>query len=185
MSNEVKLRFEIPVIVLRILLTTHFLGLIGWFWDCSEHIKMLQFGLGTTPAHLLMDVSALLTVFVFSTQLNNSWWKYILPLVGLALIIFIPSIGGIILLAIPIKFTWIQLQRNHHLWTSLLSLGISTVLIGIVVDWFWHQSHPEVNEENINVLLLVGHQIQLLGWFLGLIVVLMILSDQVQTYKRS
>jgi hypothetical protein len=41
-------------------------------------------------------------------------------------------------------------------------------VVGIVVDLLWQAAHPGFSEQGMNLLLLPGPVIQLVGWVMGL-----------------
>jgi len=57
--------------------------------------------------------------------------------------------------------------RSGNRQFALACLGPAVVLVGGIVDIFWHQANPGAVEANM--LLLPGHAIELAGWTLGLV----------------
>jgi len=52
-------------------------------------------------------------------------------------------------------------------WTAVAVAGWAVTIIGVIVDVYWHGAHPGADETNM--LGLPGHQIQLVGWILGVV----------------
>jgi hypothetical protein len=83
--------------------------------------------------------------------------------VGGVLIAFVPpEIGSIILVGIPLTALWLTRASPRF--------GVLTVVavVGIVVDLLWQAAHPGFSEQGMNLLLLPGPVIQLVGWVMGL-----------------
>ena len=51
--------------------------------------------------------------------------------------------------------------------------GGAILLLGIVVDGWWHGAHPGAAE--MNVLVLPGHQLELIGLLIGVVLVSVLL----------
>jgi hypothetical protein len=52
-------------------------------------------------------------------------------------------------------------------WKAVAVAGWAVAIIGVIVDGYWHGAHP--GAEGTNMLDLPGHQIQLIGWILGVV----------------
>ncbi|EGL84256.1 hypothetical protein CathTA2_0184 [Caldalkalibacillus thermarum TA2.A1] len=168
MSTSIEKQKKVSIIFLL----SYIAGLIGWFWDWGEHMGTVQSGLTYVPAHLLMNVSIVVmfgTIVLTSTFKKNMYWfSYAGILVGALLFLIQPEVGLSVLLAIPFLFFWAYAQRNKFLLRVVfLLMGLALVLVGMVVDWYWHRAHPNIGEAH-NMLLVIGHQIQLVGWGIGL-----------------
>ncbi|MEB1807387.1 MAG: hypothetical protein LPK26_08805 [Bacillaceae bacterium] len=139
----------------------------------------LQSGLSYIPAHLLMNVSimgmfgTIILTGVFKK--NVFWFVYAGILVGALLFFIQHELGVLIIFFIPLVFVWNYIKHNRFLLkTTLLLFGFGLVLAGIIIDWFWHRANPDIGEAH-NMLLVIGHQIQLVGWGLGLLNILVIM----------
>lgn len=163
------------------------MGLAGWVWDDLEHLRIIQLGLGMAPAHYLMYLSGVVVL----VALVPPWQRalgYLLASVWLAAGVVLtlgavlviqgaPEVratlvvlGSIVLLAIPLRAAWVHTQTGRlDIWPAVAAAGVAVVLVGQIVDVFWHIANPGASEMNINMLLLPGHQIQLAGWLVGLV----------------
>ena len=54
-------------------------------------------------------------------------------------------------------------------WRLFVAGGLATLAVGVLVDVYWHQTHPMVTDTSqyMNTLTLPGHQLQLLGFVIG------------------
>lgn len=84
------------------------------------------------------------------------------------------STGGIPfavpLLALALWAGWLWLRTGRlEVWRVVVSAGLAVLALGVVVDVYWHQTHPMVTDtgQYMNTLLLPGHQLQLLGFVIG------------------
>jgi len=143
------------------------LGFIGWVWDDLEHQRVLQFG--AAWAHLLMTLGlfvALAGVVVALGRLTGRLPAYLAFGAGFGLSFVHPLAGRAVWLGLALGAAWLAARAGNRGF-GLGCLGLGVVIIGGVVDMFWHQANPGVVETNM--LLLPGHAIELAGWGLGLV----------------
>ncbi|HEY7416433.1 MAG TPA: hypothetical protein VH593_14665 [Ktedonobacteraceae bacterium] len=167
-----------PNVAFAVLALGYVLGMLGWMWDWQGHLRGIEF----IPAHLLMILSAILTLIVIIrwappwSRSRSYLLSYVWLIVGVGFvfgsILFaqpaVFPIGGVILLVLPLYVAWTQMRDRHlKLWNIFATEGVAVVLVGYIVDSFWHMLHA--NARDFNIMLLPGHQIELLGWVVGLL----------------
>jgi hypothetical protein len=177
MSTSIEQQKNISIVFL----ISYIAGLIGWFWDWGEHMGILKLGLTYVPAHLVMNVSIVVmfaTIILTSTFKKKVYWfSYTVIFVGALLFLIQPEVGVPILFITPFVFIWAYIQHNKFsLRTIFLLMGLGLVLVGVVTDWFWHRVHPDIDEAH-NMLFVIGHQIQLAGWLVGVLGGLILILD--------
>jgi hypothetical protein len=64
---------------------------------------------------------------------------------------------------------WLLVRQVGLRGAATAGLGIAVVLLGHGVDLAWHRANPATNDMAMNMLLLPGHQIQLVGFAVGLL----------------
>ena len=64
---------------------------------------------------------------------------------------------------------WLLVRQVGLRRAATAGLGIAVVLLGLGVDLAWHRANPAANDMAMNMLLLPGHQIQLVGFLVGLL----------------
>lgn len=84
------------------------------------------------------------------------------------------STGGIPfalpLLALGLWAGWLRLRMGKlEFWHLGGTAGLAVPAFGVVVDIYWHQTHPMVTDtrQYMNTLVLPGHQLKLLGFLTG------------------
>lgn len=177
------------------------LGFTGWVWDWLAHLGAVE---GMALAHLLMSCSSVL-VLAPLVQWFRGGMGYLAAygwlVVGLVLTLgpilamegtapevrrLLAAAGGLTLLPIPLRAAWLRVQAGKPgLWPGVAAAGISVVLSGVIVDMFWHNANPGVEEMNLNMLLLPGHQIQLVGWVVGLVGASVVVAQSVRRAAPS
>ena len=101
-------------------------------------------GLNPSMAHLIVDIGMLLILAVL-----------------------LLSIG-------PLRRAWRGTgERRSGLWFMSTFAGGAVLLLGILVDGWWHGAHPGAAE--MNTLVLPGHQLELIGLVIGVVVVSILL----------
>ncbi len=79
-------------------------------------------------------------------------------------------IAGVVPLLIwVLAILWLCVRRGWIRGAGGAGLGIAVVLIGLAIDLGWHRANPAANEMAMNVILLPGHQVELVGFVLGLL----------------
>jgi len=102
-------------------------------------------GLNPSMAHLIVDIGMLLILAVL-----------------------LLSIG-------PLRKAWRGTGGHRSgLWFIGAFAGGAILLLGILVDGWWHGAHPGVAE--MNVLVLPGHQLELIGLMIGVVLVTVLLT---------
>lgn len=74
------------------------------------------------------------------------------------------------LLALALWAAWLWLRAGgFEGWRLAVAGGLAILAGGVIVDVFWHQTHPMVTDAGpyMNTLMLPGHQLQLLGFVIG------------------
>ncbi|MER3398981.1 MAG: hypothetical protein C4315_02430 [Chloroflexota bacterium] len=143
------------------------LGLTGWIWDDLEHMRLVE--IGVAWAHLLMTIGLFVALAGLVVVLSRSAGRPLTYLgfgVGFALAFVHPLAGRALWLILPLAGVWLALRSGNRQF-ALACLGPAVVLVGGIVDIFWHQANPGAVEANM--LLLPGHAIELAGWTLGLV----------------
>jgi hypothetical protein len=146
------------------------LGLLGWTWDWLEHLGVSQFG--EKPAHLVMYLSGVVVV-ALSLAPQRGPLRYFLAygwlLAGVGLLMGVnPLLGAFVLLPLPLYAAWVRAKSSLGGWAGLAAGGVTLVLLGVGIDWLWHQANPSVLHMGFNTLFQPGHALQLAGWLLGL-----------------
>lgn len=142
------------------------LGFIGWVWDDLEHQRILQ--LGVAWAHLLMTFGLFVALAGMVVALGRSVGRlpaYLAFLAGFGLSFVHPLAGRAVWLGLALGVAWLAVRAGSRGF-GLAGLGLAVVIIGGIVDVFWHRANPGVVETNL--LLLPGHAVELAGWGLGL-----------------
>jgi hypothetical protein len=82
--------------------------------------------------------------------------------------------GGILfalpLLVLALWAAWLWLRAGaFEEWRVAVAGGLAVLAVGVLVDVYWHQTHPMVTDTGayMNTLTLPGHQLQLLGFTIG------------------
>jgi hypothetical protein len=82
--------------------------------------------------------------------------------------------GGILfalpLLVLALWAAWLWLRAGaFEGWRVAVAGGLAVLAVGVLVDVYWHQTHPMVTDTGayMNTLTLPGHQLQLLGFTIG------------------
>lgn len=149
------------------------LGLIGWTWDTLEHLRSVQLGFGPAPAHYLSALGIVLVLAVLvplRSRVVRHLPVYVWLAIGATVLFFVqPVAGSIMLLALLLRASRPRTRQTSYVLYAVASAGVALVLTGSAIDWFWHTANPVVNEETANMLLMPGHQVQLLGWSIGLV----------------
>ena len=74
------------------------------------------------------------------------------------------------LLALALWAAWLWLRAGaFEGWRVAVAAGLAVLGVGVLLDVYWHQTHPMVTDTGayMNTLILPGHQLQLLGFVLG------------------
>lgn len=74
------------------------------------------------------------------------------------------------LLALALWAAWLWLRaRAFEVWRVMVAGGLAVLAVGVLIDVYWHQTHPMVTDAGayMNTLTLPGHQLQLLGFAVG------------------
>lgn len=74
------------------------------------------------------------------------------------------------LLALALWAAWLWLcAGGFEIWRVAVAGGLAVLAVGVVVDVYWHQTHPMVSDTGayMNTLTLPGHQLQFLGFAIG------------------
>lgn len=143
------------------------LGLTGWVWDDLEHMRLVE--IGVAWAHLLMTIGLFVTLAGLVVALGRSAGRlpaYLAFGAGFGLAFVHLLAGRMVWLVLALAAVRLGLRSGNRQF-ALACLGPAVVLVGAVVDMFWHQANPGVVEANM--LLLPGHAIELAGWTLGLV----------------
>ncbi len=157
-------------------------GLIGWIYDYLEHLGVIYqlFGIdpysttilnGHTPQYI-GGLIILIALIPPQPQRTRTLMAYGL----LALIIAIRLIanlsgafiiGLLVTIAVPVGIMLFHLQdKSLHPAIAAIATGIVIVSVGLVVDRYWHLSHPEVTGP-YNMLGAPGHVLEIVGWLIG------------------
>lgn len=79
--------------------------------------------------------------------------------------------AGLVLTAVAVVLLlviWVRSRGGwRNAWAVVAAAGWTLTIIGVIVDGAWHQANPGADEANM--MLLPGHQIQLIGWLGGLV----------------
>ncbi len=143
------------------------LGFIGWVWDDLEHLRILQ--LGVAWAHLLMTIGLFVALAGVAVAMGRSAGRlpaYLAFAAGFGLSFVYPLAGRAVWLGLALGAAWLAVRAGSRGF-GLGCLGLGVVLIGGIIDMFWHQANPGAVETNM--LLLPGHAVELAGWGLGLV----------------
>lgn len=74
------------------------------------------------------------------------------------------------LLALALWAAWLWLRAGaFEVWRVAVAAGLAVLAAGVLIDVYWHQTHPMVSDTGayMNTLTLPGHQLQLLGFAVG------------------
>lgn len=74
------------------------------------------------------------------------------------------------LLALALWAAWLWLRAGAlEGWRVAVVGGLAALAVGVLVDVYWHQTHPMLSDTGayMNTLTLPGHQLQLLGFVIG------------------
>ena len=167
------------ILATGLLVVSYTAGSSGWLWDWQAHLSATD----PTIAHLMMNGSSIVILVVLASLApvysgrNGSLLTYSGLVMGLALLIVSSMkdqligvvIGSLLLLLLLLRSAWLEWRNDRR--AVLAVAGIAVVLVGIVVDAFWHEAYPEPmgGEAGANMLLLPGHLMMLVGWVLGLV----------------
>lgn len=164
-----------PIFATGLLVVSYSAGLSGWLWDWQAHLSAAD----TTIAHLVMNGSSIVILVVLASLAPVFAGRegYLLTysglLIGLALLIVSSMrdqpIGVVIGSLLLLRSAWLEWRNNRR--AVLAVAGIAIILVGIVVDAFWHEAFPEPvgGEAGPNMLLQPGHLMTLVGWVLGFV----------------
>lgn len=94
--------------------------------------------------------------------------------------------GVVPLLIWVLAILWLSIRRGWLRGAGGAGLGIAVVLIGLAIDLGWHRANPTANEMAMNMILLPGHQVELVGFLLGLLAsVVAVVSLSVSKHQRD
>lgn len=155
-----------PLVLVGTLLVANLLGMVGWIWDWQGHLN----GVTIQGAHVAMDLGALSIVLALVLAARRTPFSSLMQ----SYMGSLRTTGGIPfalpLLALALWAAWLWLRAGEFEgWRLAVAGGLTILAVGVIVDVFWHQTHPMVTDAGpyMNTLTLPGHQLQFLGFVIG------------------